>query len=81
MMEKALITEAEVREAISDGSFTIRVNGEPIITPLAASSIEEHGIRFYKMVYPLPAVRVKTASPALAARMNPWISAAGIPNS
>jgi len=45
MMEKALITEAEVRDAISDGSFTILVNGEPIITPLAASSIEEHGIK------------------------------------
>ena len=45
MMGKTLITETEVREAISDGSFIIRVNGDPIITPLAASSIEEHGVK------------------------------------
>ena len=45
MTSKALITESDVRRAIQDGSLTIRVSGEPIITPLAASSITEQGIR------------------------------------
>jgi acetoin:2,6-dichlorophenolindophenol oxidoreductase subunit alpha len=45
MTSKALITESDVRRAIQDGSNAIHVNGDPIITPLAASSINELGIR------------------------------------
>jgi len=45
MTSKALITESDVRRAIQDGSLTIRISGEPIITPLAASSITELGIK------------------------------------
>jgi acetoin:2,6-dichlorophenolindophenol oxidoreductase subunit alpha len=45
MTSKALITESDVRRAIQDGSLTIHVSGQPIITPLAASSISEQGIK------------------------------------
>jgi pyruvate dehydrogenase E1 component alpha subunit len=45
MSNKTLITESDVRRAIRDGTNTIRISGEAIITPLAASSINELGIR------------------------------------
>jgi TPP-dependent pyruvate/acetoin dehydrogenase alpha subunit len=45
MPSKALITEADVRDAVLDGSFTIRVAGEPIITPLAASSMRDWNVK------------------------------------
>ena len=45
MSPKALITESDVQRAIRDGTNTIRISGEPMITPLAASSIAELGIK------------------------------------
>jgi hypothetical protein len=42
---KSLITERDVQTAIRSGETVIRVDGRPIITPLAASTLKEHGIR------------------------------------
>lgn len=44
MSQRALITEADVRRAVQDGSYTIHVSGDPIITPLAQSSLKELGV-------------------------------------
>ncbi len=45
MSQKALITEADVQRAVQDGSYTIYISGEPIITPLAESSLKELGVK------------------------------------
>jgi TPP-dependent pyruvate/acetoin dehydrogenase alpha subunit len=45
MSTKALITESDIQRAVREGKNTILVSGEPMITPLAASSIAELGIR------------------------------------
>lgn len=45
MSKKALITEADVRRAVQNGSYTIPVSGDPIITPLARSSLKELGVK------------------------------------
>lgn len=44
MSSKTLIAEEDVLRAVKDGSFTIHIDGIPLITPLAASSIKEHGV-------------------------------------
>ncbi|MCJ7518972.1 MAG: thiamine pyrophosphate-dependent enzyme [Anaerolineaceae bacterium] len=49
MNKRHLITELEVRNAITDGSLKIRVEGEPIITPLAASMINENNIKIIQV--------------------------------
>lgn len=44
-MSRPLITEREVRAAMERGESVIRTSGDAIITPLAASTLAEHGIR------------------------------------
>lgn len=41
---KVLITEADVLRAFREGQTTIEVEGEPMLTPLAASSVKEYGM-------------------------------------
>jgi TPP-dependent pyruvate/acetoin dehydrogenase alpha subunit len=48
MPQKALITEADVRRAVQNGTFTLHVSGDPIITPLATSSLKDLGVRLVK---------------------------------
>jgi pyruvate dehydrogenase E1 component alpha subunit len=45
MSTKTLITEEDVLKAVNDGTFTIRVSGETIITPLAASSLKDMNVK------------------------------------
>jgi len=44
MTKETLITELEVQKAIQENRNTIQVDGEVIITPLAASSLKENNI-------------------------------------
>lgn len=48
MSQKALITEADVQRAVQDGSYVIHISGEPIITPLAQSSLKELGVELVR---------------------------------
>ncbi len=41
MTKRALITESDVQRAIREGRSNVQVDNEPIITPLAASSLKE----------------------------------------
>jgi pyruvate dehydrogenase E1 component alpha subunit len=48
MAKRALITESDVQRVIMEGGRTLRVDGDPIITPLAASSIKENNIQIVR---------------------------------
>jgi len=45
MTNRTLITESDVQQAIREGRSTIRVDGEPIITPLAVTTLKENNIQ------------------------------------
>jgi len=45
MSNRALITESDVQQAIREGRSTIRIEGEPIITPLAVTTLKENNIQ------------------------------------
>lgn len=47
-MSRPLITENQVREALARGETAIHVQGDPIITPLAATALTDNGIHIVK---------------------------------
>jgi len=50
MVKRTLITESDVRNAIRTGAKVIKVDDDPIITPLAVGILSDHGIKIARSV-------------------------------